>query len=106
MISLATHKLNFKRGWTDKALETFQKGKVNMCLMYFCVGLIESGFQKYGEYAGVERWYLADTDIYILVNTNNATWGFDNQCQHSIRDAADFFDMIREVWFERTKPVG
>ena len=70
--------------------------------MYFCVGLIESGFKKYGEYAGLERWYLADTDIYILVNMNNATWGFDNQCPYFMRDAKDFFEIIREVWAERT----
>lgn len=105
-MSIATHKINFKRGWNDKALEVFQEGKMNMCLMYFCVGLIESGFKKYGEYAGVDRWYLADTDIYILVNMNNATWGFDNKCHQSIRDASDFFDLIRKVWVERTKPVG
>ena len=84
MILLATNKIDFKRGWSDRSLKAFQEGKDNVCLMYFSVGLIESGFKKHGEYAGVERWYLADTDIYLLVNTNNATWGFDNQCPTAI----------------------
>lgn len=103
MISLATNKINFKRGWSDKTLKAFQEGKENLCLMYFSVGLIESGFKKYGEYAGVERWYLADTDIYILVNTNTATWGFDNQCPYLIRDSKNFFDIIRKVWSRSTR---
>jgi len=106
MISFATNKIDLKREWSNKAILAFQDGKDNMCLMYFSVGLIESGFKKYGGYAGIERWYLADTDIYILVNTNTATWGFDNQCLHPIRKSEDFFDLIRQVWIERTKPVG
>ena len=105
MISLATNKIDFKRGWSDKALDAFQKGKCNMCLMYFSVGLIESGFEKNGEYAGMERWYLAGTDIYILVNTNTSTWGFNNHSHYLIKDSKDFFDIIRKVWDERTKPV-
>ena len=106
MISLATNKIDFKRGWSNKALQAFKEGKDNLCLMFFSVGLIESGFKKYGEYAGVERWYLADTEIFILVNTNNFTWGFDNQCPYPIRESKDFFDIIRRVWAERTRPVG
>jgi hypothetical protein len=105
MISLATNKIDFKRGWSDKSLQAFKGGKDNLCLMYFSVGLIESSFRKYGEYAGVERWYLADTEIFILVNMNNATWGFDNQCSYPIRESKDFFEIIRRVWAERTKPV-
>lgn len=105
MISLATHKTNSKRVWSEKSLEAFQQGRSVMCLMYFSVGLIESGFKKYGEYAGIERWYLADTDIYILVNTNTATWGFNNKCHNPIRESKDFFEIIRRVWAERTKPV-
>jgi hypothetical protein len=106
MISLATNKIDFKRGWSDKALDAFKEGKENMCLMYFSVGLIESGFKKYGEYAGVERWYLANTEIFILVNMNTATWGFDYQYPYHIRESKDFFDIIRKVWVERAKPVG
>lgn len=104
MISIATNKIDFKRGWSDKALEAFQKGQSNLCLMYFSVGLIESGFKKYGEYAGVERWYLADTDLYILVNHHTTSWGFDNQCHHLIRESENFFEVIREVWAKRTIP--
>lgn len=106
MISLATNKIDFKRGWSNKALKAFKEGKDNLCLMYFSVGLIESGFKKHGEYAGVERWYLADTEIFILVNMNTATWGFDNQCPYPISESKDFFEIIRRVWAERTKPVG
>lgn len=106
MISLATKKIDFKRGWSEKALKAFQEDKENMCIMFFSVGLIESGFKKYGEYAGVERWYLADTDIFILVNMNTASWGFDSQFPYSIRESKDFFDIIRRVWVERTKPFG
>jgi hypothetical protein len=102
MISIATNKIDFKRGWSDKALKAFKEGQTNKCLMFFCVGLIESGFKKYGDYAGVERWYLADTDIYILVNTNNATWSFDNQCHYFISESQDFFDLIRQEWSKRT----
>jgi hypothetical protein len=103
MILLATNKIDFKRGWSDRSLKAFQEGKDNVCLMYFSVGLIESGFKKHGEYAGVERWYLADTDIYLLVNTNNATWGFDNQCPTPIKESEQFFGIIRKVWAKRTR---
>lgn len=102
-MSIATNKIDYKRRWSDKALKAFEEGKDNVCLMFFSVGLIESGFKKYGEYAGIERWYLSDTDIYILVNTNNSTWGFDGQCPYLINDSNDFFHIIREVWSKRTK---
>lgn len=103
MMSIATNKIDFKRGWSDKALKAFQDGQSNNCVMFFCVGLIESGFKKYGDYSGVERWYLAGTDIYILVNTNNATWSFDNQCSYLISESQDFFDIIRQEWSKRTR---
>jgi hypothetical protein len=91
-------RLDTKRNWNQRALNAFKTDKDNVVIMYFCIGLTESGFKKNGEYAGVERWFLADSSLSILVNTNNATWSFDNQQTYIMRESDDFFEVIRRAW--------
>ena len=103
MMTIATNKINCKRQWSNMATKAFDEGIDNKCVMYFCIGLIESGFQKDGEYAGVVRWHLKGTTIEVLVNTNNASWGFDNKFPYLIKESFDFFDTIRKVWLRKPK---
>ena len=98
-----TYIVKGKRVWSSEAKNIIKKQNVEEAFEVFIYGLRESGFRKCGEYAGVERWSLGDTNLIVNINTNNHTFNLMNTKDRSIREVDVFFDLVRAKWTEMIK---